>query len=125
MKDIYRYILFLLIITILSIVRVYSFTGTFRNISVSDGMTDLTVNTIYKDKKGFVWFGTNSYVERFDGIRLKRYSLGFNSNKNNRVYDIKNTPPMAFYVLQNQAFIDITKVRNLLTGFILTKLILE
>ena len=32
---------------------------------------------------------------------------------------------MAFYVLQNQAFIDITKVRNLLTGFILTKLILE
>ena len=93
MKDIYRYILFLLIITILSIVRVYSFTGTFRNISVSDGMTDLTVNTIYKDKKGFVWFGTNSYVERFDGIRLKRYSLGFNSNKNNRVYDIKNTPP--------------------------------
>ena len=88
-------------------------------------MTDLTVNTIYKDKKGFVWFGTNSYVERFDGIRLKRYSLGFNSNKNNRVYDIKNTPPMAFYVLQNQAFIDIAKVRNLLTGFILTKLILE
>ncbi len=91
MRSIYKYILYLYVI--LYSHHLYAYQETFRSLSVSDGMTDLVVNTIYKDARGFVWFGTDSSVERFDGIRLKKYSFGADVNKNNRVYDLKNTPP--------------------------------
>lgn len=75
------------------------FAGTeiFRSISVSEGMTDLVVNSIFKDDKGFIWLGTNSSVERFDGVRLKKYKIGTSDNV--RVYDVKNSPPWSFMCL--------------------------
>jgi ligand-binding sensor domain-containing protein len=52
-----------------------------RSLSVSDGLPDLVINTIYKDSKGYVWMGTNTSVERFDGIRLEHYMVeGSNEN---------------------------------------------
>lgn len=86
MKSIYKYILTLYII-LYSSLHIYAYQETFRSLSVSDGMTDLVVNTIYKDSSGFIWFGTNSSLERFDGIRLKRYEIDAPDNKK-RVYVI-------------------------------------
>lgn len=37
-------------------------TFTFRNISSEDGLADLTVSTIYKDAKGYLWLGTATSV---------------------------------------------------------------
>ena len=68
--------------------QLYAFQDTFRSISVSDGLEDLVVNSIYKDKRGFIWIGTNSSVERFDGIRLKKYSLSRDGSIAKRIYDI-------------------------------------
>src|SRR5689334_17289276 len=31
------------------------------------------VNTVFHDKAGFMWFGTNKGLFRFDGINQKRY----------------------------------------------------
>lgn len=84
MRSIYKYILCLYII-LYSFINVYAFQETFRGLSVSEGMTDLVVNSIYKDSKGFIWFGTNSSLERFDGIRLKKYDIDAPANKK-RVY---------------------------------------
>ena len=55
-------------------------------------MTDLVVNSIYKDSRGFVWFGTNSSLERFDGVRLKKYSLNLPDNNKKRVYAMIESP---------------------------------
>ncbi|MBM6962087.1 helix-turn-helix domain-containing protein [Bacteroides caecigallinarum] len=87
MKSIYRYILFLYIF-LSTLPQLYAFQDTFRSISVSDGLEDLVVNSIYKDKRGFIWIGTNSSVERFDGIRLKKYSLSRDGSIAKRIYDI-------------------------------------
>lgn len=47
----------------------------FRHLSVKDGLSDLVVNAIYKDSLGYMWFGTSSSVERFDGYRFKHYRI--------------------------------------------------
>lgn len=56
-------------------------TFTFRNISSVDGLPDLTVSTIYKDSKGYLWLGTATSVERFDGVRFKHYPVYGNNEK--------------------------------------------
>lgn len=53
----------------------------FRNISSVDGLPDLTVSTIYKDSKGYLWLGTATSVERFDGVRFKHYPVYGNNEK--------------------------------------------
>ena len=56
-------------------------TFTFRNFSSADGLLDLTVSTIYKDSKGYLWLGTATSVERFDGVRFKHYPVFGNNEK--------------------------------------------
>lgn len=73
MKDILRYILTcsLLLISLFAYPHSYA----FRGVSVSEGLSDLLVNAIYKDTEGYVWLGTGSSLERFDGVHFKHYPI--------------------------------------------------
>ena len=46
----------------------------FRNVSVSDGLSDLLVSVIHKDSLGYVWIGTGVGLDRFDGVCVKSCS---------------------------------------------------
>jgi signal transduction histidine kinase/ligand-binding sensor domain-containing protein/DNA-binding response OmpR family regulator len=39
----------------------------FKNISVKDGLSQLSVIAIYQDSKGYMWFGTRDGLNRFNG----------------------------------------------------------
>ncbi len=43
----------------------------FSHISISQGLSHNQVNTILKDEKGFMWFGTQSGLDRYDGYDIK------------------------------------------------------
>lgn len=58
---------------------------TFRSLSVANGLSDLLVNVIYKDKEGYVWLGTGNSLDRFDGIHVKHYAIGGTDEKLKRV----------------------------------------
>ena len=45
----------------------------FKHIEVADGLSNNSVYAILKDKDGFMWFGTNSGLNRFDGYTFKVY----------------------------------------------------
>jgi signal transduction histidine kinase/ligand-binding sensor domain-containing protein/DNA-binding response OmpR family regulator len=42
----------------------------FRRIEVSDGLSNSQINCIFKDSRGFMWFGTASGLNRYDGFRF-------------------------------------------------------
>jgi signal transduction histidine kinase/ligand-binding sensor domain-containing protein/DNA-binding response OmpR family regulator len=45
----------------------------FSHLDINNGISDNWVKCIYKDSKGFVWFGTNSGLNRFDGYKFEIY----------------------------------------------------
>jgi signal transduction histidine kinase/ligand-binding sensor domain-containing protein/DNA-binding response OmpR family regulator len=45
----------------------------FINISVKDGLSNGLVLCIHQDRMGFMWFGTTSGLNRFDGYEFKIY----------------------------------------------------
>lgn len=45
----------------------------FSSLNNRDGLSNSQVNAILKDKTGYVWFGTQSGLNRFDGFRMKTF----------------------------------------------------
>ncbi len=45
----------------------------FNRLNVSNGLSSNEVTSIYKDKKGFMWFGANAELNRYDGYEFKQY----------------------------------------------------
>lgn len=63
----------------------------FRNIGVNDGLSQNTVETIFQDKKGYIWIGTNDGLDRYNGYQFKHYKhdkYDKNTISNNYIVDI-------------------------------------
>jgi signal transduction histidine kinase/ligand-binding sensor domain-containing protein/DNA-binding response OmpR family regulator len=45
----------------------------FSQLDISKGLSNNQVNCIYKDTRGFMWFGTMSGLNRYDGYSFKTY----------------------------------------------------
>jgi ligand-binding sensor domain-containing protein/two-component sensor histidine kinase len=45
----------------------------FRSYTVSDGLVDESVRTVFQDSQGFLWFGTDGGVSRFDGATFRSW----------------------------------------------------
>ena len=42
----------------------------FRHLSLKDGLSQSSVNCIFQDKKGFMWFGTQDGLNKYDGYEF-------------------------------------------------------
>ena len=62
-------------------IPVYSQSYIFRGVSGTEGLSDLVISTLYKDSCGYVWMGTATSVERFDGVHLKHYPIYASSER--------------------------------------------
>lgn len=70
----------LLLATILSFCLSESLFATeeilFNHLGVKDGLSSNEITCILKDQKGFMWFGTTSGLNRFDGYGFSSYKPG-------------------------------------------------
>jgi len=53
----------------------------FSNLSLNDGLSQITVTSIHQDKMGYMWFGTRNGLNKFDGYNFNVFSLS-SDNKN-------------------------------------------
>jgi ligand-binding sensor domain-containing protein len=68
-KDKFSLSLIYFLITFTSIAR--SQTLPFGHISVEEGLSNSFVNCVIQDRTGFLWFGTDDGLNRFDGYEIK------------------------------------------------------
>src|SRR4051812_855163 len=45
----------------------------FQRLSVENGLSQNTVNTIFQDSRGFMWFGTQNGLNKYDGNSFTIY----------------------------------------------------
>ena len=63
----------------------------FKNITIEDGLSQSTVETIYQDSKGYIWIGTDDGLNRYNGYEFKHYNhdeYNKNSIANDYICDI-------------------------------------
>lgn len=51
----------------------FSLKSQFKRITVNEGLSVGVIHSILKDKRGFIWFGTNGGLNRYDGYNIKEY----------------------------------------------------
>ena len=47
----------------------------FRNITMNDGLAANAVRNIVQDRNGFIWFGTDNGLCRYDGVKVQHYRI--------------------------------------------------
>ncbi len=87
-------ILYLIIISLSIQFSAYSQNGTisFNHISVKNGLSQNGVMVIFKDSKGYMWFGTRDGLNKYDGLSFDIYrnnTLDLNSISNNFITAIE------------------------------------
>ena len=45
----------------------------FNTLGINDGLSASTVTCIFKDKRGFMWLGTQDGLNRYDGYEFQQY----------------------------------------------------
>ncbi|MCW8810750.1 MAG: triple tyrosine motif-containing protein, partial [Ignavibacteriaceae bacterium] len=68
----------------------------FNHLTINDGLSQSSVTCILQDKKGFMWFGTQDGLNRFDGYNIKIF-------KNNPGDSTSLTDNFIFSIYEDQS----------------------
>ena len=93
-----RVILFLLISFLLSSSRLslHRVDIIFNHLTIDDGLSQSSVTCILQDKNGFMWFGTQDGLNRYDGYNFKIF-------KNNPGDSSSLTNNFIFSIIEDQS----------------------
>lgn len=64
----------------------------WRALTTDDGLGDLLVNVLYKDRDGYVWIGTGNSLDRFDGVHVRSFKITGPNEKLKRVNALAEMP---------------------------------
>ena len=63
----------------------------FEHIGTAEGLSQINVNCIIQDSRGFMWIGTRDGLNKYDGYKFTVYSHSFqdeNTLSNNQISDL-------------------------------------
>ncbi len=102
---------------LLSSFQIIASEPSFRNINMENGLSNNTINVIYKDSQGFIWLGTQNGLNRFDGINIDIYPA-FN---NETIFSICESDSIYLYIGSNTGLKCINKKTGNTEKIILNK----
>ena len=112
MKNIIKYIFLFHLLMFCALVYPNAFT--LRGLSVSDGLSDLLVNALYKDSLGVVWIGTGNSLECFDGSHIRHYQINGSDERLKRVNTIAEMAGNQLWIGNGMGLWRLNKERNAL-----------
>ena len=62
----------------------------FQKLTIENGLSQNTINCILRDRTGFIWFGTENGLNKFDGKKITILDKDFGSSKNFKDYKISD-----------------------------------
>ena len=78
-----------LLIYLLVIQFGYSQNIKFKRVSIEEGLSAVTVNTIFQDSQDFIWIGTQDGLNRYDGYHFKTFKNEPSNPKSISSNDVK------------------------------------
>lgn len=93
----------------------------FRHISAADGLSNNNVRCILKDRKGFIWIGTTSGLNRYDGYSFKTYYVNNSALESDAIGGMFETEDGDVWVHTPKGYSVVEKDGNI-TGDYLPKL---
>lgn len=84
-------------IIVISLIILYSISGyaffekDIRVLTMQNGLADNTVSCIHKDSDGFMWFGTDNGLSRYDGKNIKNFETEDLYLKVSRIRETSNS----------------------------------
>ncbi len=93
MTKIYRFLQHIVFIGLISTTFAYSQENNhlFNHVTVEQGLSQSTINCIFQDSQGFLWFGTQDGLNKYDGYTFeifKHNPLDTNSISHNWIWDV-------------------------------------
>ncbi|MBD1363117.1 response regulator [Mucilaginibacter sp. ZT4R22] len=79
----------------------------FSQLDVSNGLSHNQVNSVFKDSGGFIWFGTASGLNRFDGYTFKVFRHDVNNKnsiKGDFIYRVFEGPNKKLWISTRSGF---------------------
>ncbi len=77
----------------------------FRSLNVENGLADSHVNRIFKSEDGYLWFGTDAGLSRYDGFRFKNFycsASDVSSLNSSQIFDIQEDRNGVLWIQTNE-----------------------
>jgi signal transduction histidine kinase/ligand-binding sensor domain-containing protein/DNA-binding response OmpR family regulator len=87
----------------------------FSQLNINQGLSNNQITCIYKDTKGFMWFGTMSGLNRYDGYKFKVFkhnNHAVSSLDDDYISNIQEGPDQSLWIQTRSGF----NIYNLQTG---------
>ncbi|MGX5690639.1 hybrid sensor histidine kinase/response regulator transcription factor [Arcticibacter tournemirensis] len=108
LSRLYPFILFCVPLLLYKETKAQSLQYQFSALNISQGLSHNQVNCIFKDRKGFMWFGTMSGLNRFDGYTFKvfRHVIKDSTSINDdNIINIQQGPENKLWVQTRMGFV--------------------
>ena len=93
-----------------------------KPITSRDGLSDMLVNMIYKDSTGYIWFGTEESLDRYDGNNITSYRFPADRPGSRRVTSITELGRGDIYAGNNQGLYLLRRGSNVPEPFLADKI---
>jgi len=98
------YLLFILFAFLQQLLHAQNNRYKFSHLDITNGLSDNQVNCFFRDDKGFMWFGTTSGLNRYDGYKFKVFKHEANDDNSlgeNHVMNILEGPDKKLWIFSH------------------------